>query len=269
MFQSSWFLKLGVSGSCAIAVLLLAVSLQAQVDDTTRQLSRDILKQLIEINTTDSVGNVSPAAEAMAQRLRDAGFPESDIQVLGPNDRKKNLVARLHGTGAKRPVLLIGHLDVVEARRSDWTTDPCQFVEKDGYFYGRGTQDMKSDDAVWVTEFIRLKQEGFKPDRNLILALTADEEGGTANGVDWLIKNHRDLIDAEFVLNSDGGGVDTRNGKPEIVSVDASEKLYADFQLKATNPGGHSSLPVPENAIYHLADALGRLEHFQFPVELN
>jgi acetylornithine deacetylase/succinyl-diaminopimelate desuccinylase-like protein len=241
----------------------------AQIDPTARQLSRDIFQQLIEINTTDSVGSTTVAAEAMAQRLRNAGFPSGDVVVLGPNPLKGNMVARLRGTGAHKPILLIGHLDVVEARRSDWTTNPFQFVEKDGYFYGRGTQDMKSDDAIWVTEFIRLKQEDFKPDRDLILALTADEEGGTANGVDWLIKNHRDLIDAEFVLNSDGGGVDTRNGKPEIVSVDASEKLYADFQLKVTNPGGHSSLPVAENAIYHLADALGRLEHFQFPVELN
>jgi acetylornithine deacetylase/succinyl-diaminopimelate desuccinylase-like protein len=179
------------------------------------------------------------------------------------------MVARLHGTGAHPPVLLIGHLDVVEARRSDWTTDPFQFVEKDGYFYGRGTQDMKSDDAIWVTEFIRLQQEGFKPDRDLILALTADEEGGQSNGVDWLIKNHRYLINAEYVLNADGGGVDTDSGKPVIVSMDASEKLYADFQLKVTNPGGHSSLPVPDNAIYHLTDAMGRLERFQFPLELN
>jgi len=253
----------------AVVIVFSASALLAQIDPGTRQLARDIFQQLIEINTTDSVGSTTVAAEAMAQRLRDAGFPAGDVVVLGPNPRKGNMVARLHGRGTHKPVLLIGHLDVVEARRSDWTTDPFQFVEKDGYFYGRGTQDMKSDDAVWVAEFIRLKREGFKPDRDLILALTADEEGGTSNGVDWLIKNHRDLIDAEFVLNSDGGGVDTRNGKPEIVSVDASEKLYADFQLKVTNPGGHSSLPVPENAIYHLADALGRLEQFQFPVELN
>jgi acetylornithine deacetylase/succinyl-diaminopimelate desuccinylase-like protein len=261
-----------LSKTLSLATVLIAYStsgLPAQIDPATRQLSRDIFQQLIEINTTDSVGSTTVAAEAMAQRLRDAGFPTGDVVVLGPNPRKANMVARLHGTGAHKPVLLIGHLDVVEARRSDWTSDPFQFVEKDGYFYGRGTQDMKSDDAIWVAEFIRLKQEGFKPDRDLVLALTADEEGGTANGVDWLIKNHRDLIDAEFVLNSDGGGVDTRNGKPEIVSVDASEKLYADFQLRVTNPGGHSSLPVAENAIYHLADALGRLEHFQFPVELN
>jgi len=244
-------------------------ALPAQIDPTTRELSRDIFKQLIEINTTNSVGSTTVAAEAMAQRLREAGFPSSDVVVLGPNARKGNLVARLHGTGAHQPILLIGHLDVVEARRSDWTTDPFQFVEEDGYFYGRGTQDMKSDDAIWVTEFIRLKREQFKPDRDLILALTADEEGGTSNGVDWLLKNHRDLIDAEFVLNSDSGGVETENGKAVIVSMDASEKLYADFQLTVTNPGGHSSLPVPDNAIYHLADALGRLEHYQFPVELN
>jgi acetylornithine deacetylase/succinyl-diaminopimelate desuccinylase-like protein len=269
MFQSNWFLKLGASGSCAIAALLLAVSLQAQVDDTTRQLSRDIFKQLIEINTTDSVGNVSTAAEAMAQRLRDAGFPDSDIQVLGPNDRKKNLVARLHGTGAKRPVLLIGHLDVVEARRQDWTTDPFQFVEKDGYFYGRGTQDMKSADAIDVATLIRFKQEGYKPDRDIVLALTADEEGGKSNGVDWLLRNHRDLIDAEFVLNADGGGVDTVKGKPLDVSVDAAEKLYGDYQLEVTNSGGHSSLPVPDNAIYRLADGLTRLQAYLFPFELN
>jgi len=252
-----------------LTLIFSAPALFGQLDPATRQLAHDIFKQLIEINTTDSVGSTTVAAEAMAQRLRDAGFPASDVVVLGPNDRKGNMVARLHGTGAHRPVLLIGHLDVVEARRSDWTYDPFQFVEKDGYCYGRGTQDMKSDDAVWVTNFIRLKREGFKPDRDLILALTADEEGGLSNGVDWLIKNHRELIDAEFVLNSDGGGVDTDNGKPVMVSMDASEKLYSDFQLKVTNPGGHSSLPVPDNAIYHLANALVRLQHYQFPVELN
>ncbi len=244
-------------------------ALRGQVDEATRQLAHDIFKQLVEINTTDSVGSTTVAAEAMAKRLRDAGFPAGDVVVLGPNPRKDNMVARLHGTGAHPPVLLIGHLDVVEARRSDWTTDPFQFIEKEGYFYGRGTQDMKSDDAIWVTEFIRLKREGYKPDRDLILALTADEEGGKFNGVDWLVHNQRNLIDAEFVLNSDGGGVDTDDGKPVIVSMDASEKLYADYQLTVTNPGGHSSLPVPDNAIYHLAGALVRLESYEFPVELN
>ncbi|MGH9430010.1 MAG: M20/M25/M40 family metallo-hydrolase [Terriglobia bacterium] len=252
-----------------LSMLLFAPLLGAQIDNATRQLSHEIFKQLIEINTTDSTGNVTTAARAMAQRLLDAGFPASDVVVLGPNARKENMVARLHGTGKYKPILLIGHLDVVEARREDWTTDPFKFVEKDGYYYGRGTQDMKSDDAILVTDLIRLKREGYKPDRDIILALTADEEGGKSNGVDWLLKHHRNLIDAEFVLNSDGGGVDTENGKPLIVSMDGSEKLYADFQLTVTNPGGHSSLPVPDNAIYHLADGLGRLQRYQFPFELN
>jgi len=205
----------------------------------------------------------------MAKRLKDAGFPAADIQVLGPNDRKGNMVARLRGAGGKKPVLIIGHLDVVEARREDWTTDPFQFVEKDGYFYGRGTQDMKVDDAILITTFIRFRREGYRPDRDLILALTADEEGGKSNGVDWLLKNHRDLIDAEFVLNADAGGVTTMKGKAVNVDVEASEKQYADFELTSLNPGGHSSLPTPDNAIYHLADALSRLEHTPFPVELN
>jgi acetylornithine deacetylase/succinyl-diaminopimelate desuccinylase-like protein len=252
-----------------VFVLSFAVSIPAQVDEGTRQLSRDILKQLIEINTTDSVGNVTTAAEAMAQRLRDAGFPDADIQVIGPNDRKKNLVARLRGTGAKKPILLIGHLDVVEANREDWTTDPFQFVEKDVYFYGRGTQDIKDGDAIYVTTLIRFKREAYVPDRDLILALTADEEGGKSNGVDWLLKNHRALIEAEFVLNIDAGGVDSRDGKPVIVSMDASEKLYGDYQLEATNAGGHSSEPIPDNAIYHVVDALARLQQYQFPFELN
>jgi len=251
------------------SVLLFSLTSPAQIDEATKQLSHDIFKQLIEINTTDSVGNVTTASEAMEQRFRDAGFPESDMQILGPNDRKKNLVLRYHGTGKHKPILLIGHLDVVEARREDWTTDPFQFVEKDGYFYGRGTQDMKSDDAIWVADLIRMRKEGYQPDRDIILALTADEEGGKSNGVDWLIKNHRDLIDAEFVLNSDGGGVNTDHGKVVNISVDATEKLYADYQLTVTNPGGHSSIPVPDNAIYHLAEALTRLEHYEFPFELN
>src|SRR3984893_16169534 len=251
------------------------VPMQAQqttpADEATRKLALDIFKQLIEINTTDSVGSVTAAAEAMAQRFRDAGFPESDIQVLGPssNDRKKNVVVRLHGTGKHKPVLLIGHLDVVEAHREDWTVDPFQFVEKDGFYYGRGTQDMKSGDAIMATTLIRFKKEGYKPDRDIILALTADEEGGKSDGVDWLLKNHRELIDAELVFNHDGGGILSDHGKPVMMTVDATEKLYADFQLSVTNPGGHSSLPRPDNAIYALADAPTRLEHYQFPFELN
>jgi acetylornithine deacetylase/succinyl-diaminopimelate desuccinylase-like protein len=248
---------------------IVGILFGAALDDATRQLSRDIFRELIEINTTDSVGNTTRAADAMAKRLKDAGFPAADVQVLGPNDRKGNLVARLRGAGGKKPVLIIGHLDVVEARREDWTTDPFQFVEKDGYFYGRGTQDMKVDDAILVTTFIRFRREGYRPDRDLILALTADEEGGKSNGVDWLLKNHRDLIDAAFVLNADAGGLTTMKGKAVNVDIEASEKQYADFELTSLNPGGHSSLPTPDNAIYHLADALSRLEHAPFPVELN
>jgi len=251
--------------------LVLAFSLPAlaQLDESTKQLAHDIFKQLIEINTSDSIGNITTASEAMAQRLREAGFPDSDIQILGPNDRKKNMVLRYHGSGKHKPVLLIGHLDVVEAHRTDWTTDPFQFVEKDGYFYGRGTQDMKDGDSIMVATLIRMKKEGYVPDRDIILALTADEEGGKSNGVDYLIKNHRDLIDAEFVLNHDAGGVITEHGAKPIVTLGASEKLYADYHLKVTNPGGHSSMPVPDNAIYHLAEGLARLAKFQFPFELN
>jgi acetylornithine deacetylase/succinyl-diaminopimelate desuccinylase-like protein len=250
-------------------LLVLAANLNGQVDGSTRQLSHDIFRQLIEINTTDSVGNVSSASEAMAQRFRDAGFPNSDIYIGGPNERKKNLVVRLHGSGKHKPVLLIGHLDVVEARREDWTTDPFQFVEKDGYYYGRGTQDMKDGDAIMVTTLIRFKQQGYVPDRDIVLALTADEEGGKSNGVDWLLKNHRDLIDAEFVLNHDGGEVQLDHGKPLAFVVDATEKLYSDYQLVVTNPGGHSSLPRPDNAIYELSHALINLEHHRFAFELN
>ena len=243
--------------------------LDSSLDQDTRQLALSIFKQLVEINTTDSVGSTTIAANAMAKRLLDAGFPATDVQVLGPGDRKGNMVARIHGTGARKPILFICHLDVVEARREDWSMDPFQFIEKDGYFYGRGTGDIKDGDAFLVTTFIRLQRENFKPDRDLILALTADEEGGKSNGVDWLIKNHRDLIDAEYIINPDAGDFELDHGKRILVGIQASEKLYQDFDLKVINPGGHSSLPTSENAIYQLSDGLAHLEHYQFPFELN
>jgi acetylornithine deacetylase/succinyl-diaminopimelate desuccinylase-like protein len=254
-------------GLCAQAAWPAA----SQTDAATRETAHDIFKQLIEINTTDSIGSTTVAAQAVAKRLLDAGFSKADVVVIGPNDRKGNMIARYRGKpgSALRPILIIGHLDVVEARREDWTTDPFKFVEQDGYFYGRGTQDMKEADAIAVTDFIRLKKEGYVPNRDIILALTADEEGGKSNGVDWLLQNHRDLIDAEFVLNPDSGGVTTDHGKPLSVEFEATEKLYADYQVLATNPGGHSSLPKPDNAIYHVADALGVLEKSPFPFELN
>jgi acetylornithine deacetylase/succinyl-diaminopimelate desuccinylase-like protein len=253
--------------SAAAALLLTGIG-HAQTEPSNA-LARDIFKELVEINTTESVGNVTAASEAMAQRLRAAGFPAGDIQILGPNDRKKNLVVRLHGSGKHKPVLLIGHLDVVEARREDWTADPFKFLEKDGYFFGRGTQDMKNGDAIMMTTLIRLRKEGFRPSRDIILALTADEESGSSNGVEWLLKNHRDLIDAQFVLNHDGNAITSDHGKPLYFEMDGTEKVYGDFLLTATNPGGHSSLPVPDNAIYRIAAALDRLAHYDFPFELN
>ena len=249
------------------AIALLA-ALPVLAQQPQQQLAREIFKQLIEINTTDSVGDNTRAAEAMAARFRAAGFPESDIKVLGPVPKKRNLVVRLHGTGAGRPVLFIGHLDVVEAKRSDWSFDPFEFREEGGYFYGRGTQDMKGDDAILVATFLRLKSEGFRPARDMILALTSDEEGGNYNGIDWLVKNHRDLIDAEFCVNADGGGGVIRNGKHVSMSLQAAEKVFLSFRLEVTNAGGHSSLPTKDNAIYHLAGGLARLGNFDFPVHL-
>ena len=251
------------------AVAALAPGGRGQEPGGAKPLAREIFQELIEINTTDSAGNVTSAAEAMARRLRAAGFYEKDLAVAGPNERKKNLVARIHGTGQHKPVLFLGHLDVVEARREDWTTDPFQFVEKDGYFYGRGTQDMKDGDAILVANFLRMKKEGFVPDRDLILALTADEEGGDHNGVEWLLQHHREWIDAEYCVNLDGGDFVSEQGKKLYAAVQASEKVYVDFQLEARNPGGHSSRPVRDNAIYHLAAGLARLANYSFPVQLN
>lgn len=241
------------------------------LDSTTKQLSRDIFEQLIDINTTESVGATTPAAQAMKQRLLDAGFADSDLIVDGPNSKKQNLVTRFHGRpgSSLKPILIICHLDVVEAKREDWTSDPFHFEEKDGYFYGRGAQDVKSGDAILVTDLIRFKKEGFVPDRDIIVALTAAEEGGTDNGVKWLLDHHRDWVDAEFVLNPDAGGITLVNGNPTDVQIEATEKLYADYQLTARDPGGHSSLPRPDNAIYELTAALNRLAAYRFPFELN
>jgi acetylornithine deacetylase/succinyl-diaminopimelate desuccinylase-like protein len=251
------------------ALLSLAPLGFAQGQEDVKQQSREIFKQIIEINTTDSVGNVTTAAEALAKRLSDAGFPEQDVILAGPNDRKKNLVVRLHGTGQQKPILFLAHLDVVEARREDWTTDPFQFVEKDGYFYGRGTVDIKDGAAILVTNFIRMKKAGLAPSRDFILALTADEEGGNFNGVEWLLKHHRDWIDAEYCVNLDGGDFMSDKGKKIYGAVQASEKVYVDFQFEVKNPGGHSSRPTRDNAIYHLSEGLTKLSKFNFPVELN
>jgi acetylornithine deacetylase/succinyl-diaminopimelate desuccinylase-like protein len=262
-------MKLSIVAFTAAAAIA-AASAHAQSDTKWNALARELLKELIEINTTDTpAGNNTLAAEAMAKRLLAGGYAREDVQVLGPMETKKNLVVRLRGSGKQKPILLLGHLDVVEALRSDWTTDPFQLVEKDGYFYGRGVLDMKSGLAIMTVSMLRLKQEGFRPDRDLILALTADEESGPANGIDWLLKQHRPLVDAEYVINHDNACVVSNRGVPEYFELVASEKLYADFQISATHPGGHSSLPVPENPIYALSEGLARLGKHRFPFELN
>ena len=257
-------------GHIALFLLAAAVAAAAQ-SGPNDQRARVIYKQLVEIDTTDTpAGDATRAAQAMADRLRAAGFPASDVQVLvhEGNARKGNLVARYRGKGVRRPLLLLAHIDVVEAKREDWSVDPFTCLEKDRYFYGRGTSDDKSMAAQFVANLIRLKSEGFMPDRDLILALTADEEGGDFNGVQWLLKNHRNLIDAEFAIN-EGGGANILEEKYLTLEVQASEKVYQDLTLEVTNSGGHSSLPVKDNAIYHLSEALARLAKFEFPFELN
>jgi len=243
---------------------------RAQTRTAQQQLAVDVYKELVEINTVTATGDTARAAEAMAARLRAAGFSESNVQVFTPAPRKGNLVARLRGTGARRPILLLAHLDVVEARREDWSVDPFKLIEKDGYFYGRGTADDKFMAAAFVANLISYKHEGYKPDRDIILALETDEEilDRDALGVQWLLKNYRDLIDAEFALN-EGGSVGLKNGKPIRNSIQTSEKVSLSYQLEVKNRGGHSSLPTRENAIYRLAEGLARLSKFNFPFKLN
>ena len=246
--------------------LLTAATMPPLAD---QQLAHDIYKEMIEIKSGFTTGATTPVAEAMAKRLKEAGFSDADVYLGGAKPSKENLVVRYRGTGARKPLLLLAHTDVVEAKREDWTTDPFEFVEKDGYFYGRGTTDDKAQAAIWIANLIRFKREGFRPDRDIIVALTADEEGGGPfNGVDWLIKNKRELIDAELCLNEGGWG-EMLDGKRVSNDVQVSEKYVINFRLEVRNKGGHSSLPVADNAIYHLAGALERLSHWRFPPKLN
>ncbi len=258
--------------ACCLASSSLAQSPLPTTSSDDRALARSILRELIEINTTDTPrGNVTTATAAMQKRFLDAGFPAADVQLLGPDPRKQNLVVRMRAEGSpkQKPVLFLCHMDVVEALPSDWTTNPFQLVEKDGYFYGRGTQDMKEGDAALVATFLRLHQEGYKPRRDLILALTADEEGGRFNGAGWLVEHHRELVDAAFVINPDSGGVELEHSRAMVADVGATEKIYSDFQIAALNRGGHSSVPRPDNAIYELTAALNKLAAYSFPFELN
>jgi acetylornithine deacetylase/succinyl-diaminopimelate desuccinylase-like protein len=237
--------------------------------EAEQRLAREIYKQMIEVKSGFTTGSTTPIAESVAARFKAAGFPASDIFLGGAIPTKANVVVRYHGTGARKPILLLAHIDVVEALREDWTVDPFTFLEKDGYFYGRGTADDKAQAAVWVATLLRLKREGYVPDRDLILALTADEEGGGPyNGVDWLLQKHRNLIEAEFALNEGARGM-LVDGKRVENEIGLAEKQFVNLRWEVRNKGGHSARPVRDNAIYHLSDALHKLADFQFDFHLN
>ncbi|MDB5611052.1 MAG: peptidase [Bradyrhizobium sp.] len=257
----------------ALSVVLVSVLPSMAVAEglsPQQQLAFDVYKELIEINTVTATGDTARAAEAMAARLRTAGFADADVHAFSPASHKGDLVARLHGTGARKPILLVAHLDVVPANREDWSVDPFKLTEKDGYFYARGTGDDKFMASAFIANLIRYKQEGYKPDRDIIVALETDEEilDRDGLGIQWLLKNHRDLIDAEFALN-EGGGVGLKDGKPIRNSVQTSEKYSLTYRLAVKNHGGHSAVPIKDNAIYHLAEGLVRLSKFDFPPKLN
>ena len=258
-----------------IALTLVGLSMfiswcaAADLPAKDRARVREIFQEAVEIRSTHDVGTTR-VAEAMAARLKAAGFSGDDLKVLGPKPGKENVVVRLRGAGAGKPILFIAHLDVVEARREDWSFDPFKLTERDGYFYGRGTTDIKSEVAELVENFCRLKEEGFKPAGDLIVALTADEEGGgTDNGVEWLVKNHRELIDAAFCVNPDGGGGEIKGGKYIALTVQTAEKVYLSFRLEAKDKGGHSSVPTDDNPIFRIARGLARLSDFKFPIHVN
>jgi acetylornithine deacetylase/succinyl-diaminopimelate desuccinylase-like protein len=256
--------------SILLSTVLVATGAAADGLSPQQQLAHDIYQELVEINTVTATGDTAKAAEAMAARLRAGGFAEADVHAFSPAPKKGNLVARLHGSGTRRPILLVAHLDVVPANREDWSVDPFKLIEKDGYFYARGSGDDKYMAAAFVANLIRYKSEGYKPDRDIILALETDEEilDRDGLGIQWLLKNHRDLIDAEFALN-EGGPVGLKDGKAIRNSVQTSEKVSVIYQLEVKNRGGHSAVPMKDNAIYRLSEGLVRLSKFGFPLSLN
>ena len=256
-----------------LALAMLGLSSSSFAQTPAQQQLRSIYQELVETNTTDSVGSCTVAAQKMAKRLKAAGYRDSDMQLIVPpgNQKKGNLVLRLKGDGSKKPLLLLAHIDVVEAKRADWTRDPFKLVEENGMFYARGSSDDKAMASVFVDSMIRFKREKLQPKRDIIMALTCDEEAQSAeyNGVDFLIKHHRPLIDAELALNEGGGGLLDKDDKPVRHGVQAGEKVYQTFRLEATNKGGHSSVPPRDNAIYQLSEALARLGKFDFPFHLS
>ncbi|MEO6076754.1 MAG: M20/M25/M40 family metallo-hydrolase [Dokdonella sp.] len=260
-----------ISGVLAFASV--NASGQAPTPDKGEAAFRALYKQLVEINTTLSSGSCTKAAEAMAKHLRDAGFAASDLKILTPKDRPNdgNLIATLPGKDRSAlPILLLAHLDVVEAKREDWERDPFTLIEEGGFFYARGSSDDKAMAAVFVDSLARYKAEGFVPQHDLKMALTCGEETpDTFNGVDWLIKNHPDALKAAYALNEGAGGELDKDDKPIALQVQAGEKIYQDFTLESTNSGGHSSRPIKENAIYHLAAGISKIGAYQFPIALN
>jgi len=246
------------------------VPLTAQSRVPADGLATAILKELVEIPTTDSAGTTRQAAQAMAKRLLDAGFPSADVQVIEGPPGTFALVARYRAKAGstRKPILMLAHLDVVPARREDWSFDPFGLRERDGFYYGRGVMDNKAGDATLVANFIRWKREGWTPSRDLIMALTGDEETASAS-IRELLGRHRDLVDAEYALNTDAGGGELRNGRPVTFSVQTAEKVYQTYHLETRSPGGHSSVPTPGNAIYRLSAGLMRLSRFGFPLGLN
>ncbi|HYS46632.1 MAG TPA: M20/M25/M40 family metallo-hydrolase [Rhizomicrobium sp.] len=255
--------------SAALAAsLTLPAAAQTRPD---QQRFRTLYKELVETNTTLSAGSCTLAAQKMAAHLRAAGYPDADLHPFSIPDHPKEggLVAILHGSDPKaKAVLLLGHLDVVEAKREDWTRDPFTLIEEGGYFYGRGTADMKAQVAAWVDAMVRYKEEGFKPRRDIKMALTCGEETSYAfNGANYLASHERALIDAEFALNEGGGGRLDASGKPLVLTIQAAEKFPQSYQLEVTNIGGHSSRPTPDNAIYRLAAGLTKISAYQFPIQ--
>ncbi len=268
MRTSPWLYRV-VIGALLGVLAIGQGSLAAQELTEFEQLARDVLEELVEINTAHSAQGTLEAAQAVARRLYDAGFSEDDVDVSEVAPGEGNVVARIRGRDSgRRPILLLAHIDVVEADPADWTLPPFKFIEEDGTFFGRGVSDDKDEAAIYTSILIKMKREGFQPDRDIIMALTADEEGGGHNGVSWLLENRRELIDAAFALNEGGGGV-LVDGVKVSNAVQASEKKFQNFTLEATNPGGHSSVPRPDNAIYDLAGALTAVGAFKLPVNLN
>ena len=264
MRRTNW--RLLVCVGCAWGVTNIAGGAAGQ---SYRELAGEVLAEIVAVDTSVEGVGTTRAAELIMARLRSAGYAEADMQLVGPDPPRRNLIVTLRGSGQRRPLLLIAHLDVVPAHRQDWSFDPFSLTEQDGWFYGRGTRDNKAGVATLVTNLVRWKQERFTPNRDVIVLLTAFEEQGGAGGIPWVLEHHRDLLKSEFCLNTDSGEGLLENGKPKVIRLQAAEKVFQSFRLELTHPGGHSSVPGPDNPIYQLASALTRLSAHRFPPRLT